>query len=290
MEPHQSSSISPFCAVTTTDDALASGGTTMPVRVYRTASTALPVPLVFHLHGGAFDKGSLESGRTICELLASAGAVVVSADYPLAPRHPFPQALEAAYGALCALHKCRAKWAQKRSLMFVAGEEAGGNLAAGLALMARDQQSPPIAGQILISPMLDPCMGTRSLRQAEAGTAGCQWAKGWLGYLGSPANAEHPYASPLRSSRLAGVAPALVLTADDDPLRDESVTYARRLRESGVAVERHVLSAPTGWPCTFGRPVGANESWGTTVRNCFRSFFIETLGALSPPSLQLKHI
>jgi acetyl esterase/lipase len=154
--------------------------------------------------------------------------------------------------------------------------------------MARDQQSPPVAGQLLISPMLDPCMGTRSLRQADAGTADCQWAEGWHGYLGCPTNAQHPYASPLGSSRLRGVAPALVLTAEDDPLRDESVSYARRLRESGVAVERHVLSAPTGWPGAFNRPVAPNASWPATVRNCFRNFFIETLGVLGRPSLHLN--
>ena len=253
---------------------------TMPVRLYRNGHAGRSAPVVMHLHGGAFVGGSLESGRTIANLLADAGAVVVSADYPLAPKHPFPGALEAAFRTLNWLHKSRASLAGRRSSVFVAGEEAGGNLAASLALMARDQQTPPLAGQILLSPMLDPGMATCSMREAQAGDAGCQWADGWQRYLGTADKADHPYAAPLGSSRLGGLAPALVLTAQDDLLRDESLRYAQRLRESGVTVDAHVLDGPTGWPCAFNDRSNADASvagsWAEAVRDRFAALFAQT--------------
>jgi acetyl esterase/lipase len=263
----------------------------MTARIYGKEPGPRSAPLVLHLHGGAFVGGSLDSGRTVSRLLADAGAVVVSVEYPLAPAHQFPHALQASYRALSCLRNSRADWVSKKSGIYVAGEEAGGNLAAALALMARDQQGPPLAGQILLSPMLDPCMATCSIRQAEAGPVGCQWADGWHQYLGSADKAAHPYAAPLGSSRLAGLAPALVLTAQDDPMRDESLSYARRLRESGVAVQEHVLAGPTGWPNalafwerSFDRleaylreRAPREEAWTTAVRDHFVEFFAQTM-------------
>ncbi len=252
----------------------------MPVRLYRGGAAGRSAPLVMHLHGGAFVGGSLDAGRTIAKLLAGAGAVVVSADYPLAPQTRFPGALEAALRTLNWMHKSRGSLAGRRSSVFVAGEEAGGNLAAALALMARDQQTPPLAGQILLSPMLDPGLATCSMREAEAGDAGCPWAEGWHRYLGSADKADHPYAAPLGSSRLGGLAPALVVTAQDDLLRDESLRYARRLRESGVAADTLVLDGPTGWPCALTNRSNGDasvaESWAAVVRERFAAFFAQT--------------
>jgi acetyl esterase/lipase len=199
--------------------------------------------------------------------------VVVSVEYPLAPRHPFPQALEAAFGALDWLHKTRGRIASRKSRLFVAGEEAGGNLAAGLALMARDRQAPGLAGQILLSPMLDPRMATCSMREADAGPVGCKWADGWHDYLGSADKAGHPYASPLVSTRLAGVAPALVVTAEDDLLRDEALAYARRLREAGAEVHESVLAGPTGWPCALHDAQAPLAPWTSAVREHLKKFF-----------------
>ena len=167
----------------------------------------------------------------------------------------------------------------EKSPLLVAGEEAGGNLAAALALMARDQQSPQLAGQILISPMLDPCLATRSIREAEAGAVGCKWADGWHQYLCSPDKAAHPYAAPLGSTRLAGLPPALVLTADDDPMRDESLSYARRLGDFGITVQQHVLRGPTGWPDALFESAHG-DPWAKAVREHFVEFF-ESLAAHS---------
>jgi acetyl esterase len=262
-------------ATTWRDDSIEAGADApVAVRVYGKRHGT--PPLVLHLHAGAFVGGSLDSGQLVASLLAEAGAIVVSADYPLAPAHIFPDALGATFGVLNALHQNRARWAARKSQIFVAGEEAGGNLAAALALLARDRHPGLLAGQILISPMLDPLMGTCSIRSAEAGPVGCQWADGWHQYLGSPEKAAHPYAAPLTSARLAGLAPALVLTAQDDPMRDESRRYARRLRESGVPVQHDVLTAPTGWPCALVRPESAATPWAATLRERAATFFAAT--------------
>ena len=277
-------------AVACAKDVVRLGATSMPVCIYGSPAEA-ERPVVVHLHAGAFVGGSLESGRPVSALLAEAGAIVVSADYPLAPRHPFPQAVELLHRFISLMHAGHTPWAQRRSRIFVAGEEAGGNLAAGLALLTRDRHAPALAGQILLSPMLDPRLATCSLRAAAAGPVGCcRWADGWRDYLGSPAAAAHPYAAPLGSSRLTGVAPALVVTAQDDPLRDEALSYARRLRESGVGVETHVLSAPTGWPCALTRK-SSNESWSANLRARFSTFFANTPDPLlRSPALHLSSI
>jgi len=247
-------------------------GARVPVRVYGKRTGAAPVAL--YLHGGAFTGGSAATSERLPALLTEAGAVAVSADYPLAPEYRFPFALEAMFDVLGALQRCCAEWASRRSSVFVAGEEAGGNLAAALALMARDRQAA-LAGQILLSPMLDPVMGTCSLRSAAVGAVGCPWADGWHAYLGSPDKAAHPYAAPLGASRLAGVAPALLLSAQDDPLRDESETYARQLRKAGVRVQHHVLPAPTNWPFAFATPANdATQSlWAAAVVDHLKTFF-----------------
>lgn len=262
------------------------------VRLYR-ARVEMPrsTPVVLHFHSGTFVAGSLESGRTVSDLLAEAGAVVASIDYPLAPQHPFPQALNAAFDVLTHIARGRTDWASKKAPLYVAGEEAGGNLAAALALMARDQRDPQLAGQILLSPMTDACLATCSMREADAGPVGCQWADGWHRYLSSPDKAAHPYASPIESSRLAGVAPALLVTAEDDLLRDETHSYARKLRESGVAVHEFLLSAPTGWPCALFKGVDRRDpqvaAWIDALRAHFVNFFADTL--TYPPSASSHH-
>jgi acetyl esterase/lipase len=245
----------------------------LPVRVYGKRSGAKPVTL--YLHGGAFTGGSSAQSERMAELIAKAGAIAVAADYPLAPAHPFPQATDAMFDVLCALHRCCSEWTSRRARLFVGGEEAGGNIAAALALMARDRQVP-LAGQILVSPMLDPVMGSCSFRSADVGEVGCPWADGWSAYLGSPEKAAHPYAAPINATRLAGVAPALVITAEDDPLRDESETYAYQLKSAGVSVQRETLSAPTGWPFVLSTPTNdamQAAPWSATVVERLKTFF-----------------
>ena len=260
---------------TWTDEAMDAGACgSVRTRIYQPGDVGRDAPLVLHLHGGGFIDGSLDSGHEMSKLLASAGAVVVSVAYPQAPESRFPRALEVAFGLLTKLHRNRARWSSRKSGLFVAGEEAGGNLAAGLALMARDQKAPVLAGQILISPMLDPCLATCSMREADAGPVGCKWADGWHQYLGSAEKAAHPYASPLGSSRLAGLSPALILTAEDDLLRDESLSYGQRLRQAGVRVETYVLPAPTGWPARLSGTAPFETSWESALRDRVTDFLL----------------
>lgn len=261
---------------TSRDEVLALDAAELAVRIYAAGPVLLDTPLVLHLHAGAFTSGSLEAGRTVATLLAEAGAVVMSADYPLAPRSVFPQTLQTLFQALTLISQKRGKWAGRKSPLFVAGEEAGGNLAAGLALMARDQRSPVLAGQILLSPMLDACLATESCRLAEAGPVGCKWADGWHQYLGTADKACHPYAAPLGSSRLGGLAPVLIVTAEDDPMRDESVTYASRLRASGVAAQDLVLPAPSHWPCALASADGLKAEWAARLGERFNEFLAST--------------
>ncbi len=236
------------------------------------------LPLVLHFHGGTFNGGSLDSGAGVAQLLAQAGAVVMSVDYPLAPARPFPEAIDTGYAALQWAWKARHKLAGPSAPLVVAGEEAGGNLAAAVALMARDRQEVPLSGQILLSPMLDACVATASLRDAcaQARAADCVWANGWRQYLPSAADAGHPYAAPGTVRRLAGLPPALLVTAQDDPLRDETLSYAARLRATGLAVQQAVLAGPTGWPGSYPdaqRTPGCPPRWADELRQHFRAFF-----------------
>jgi len=234
------------------------GQPAMATRLYGSKPAGGNAPLVLHLHGGAFVDGDLASGECLARMLAESGAVVLSLDYPLAPGHPFPQAVEAAYAAMEWLYKQRNKLAGPGAGLYVAGEEAGGNLAAAIALIARDRGHPPLAGQILVAPMLDPCTGTASLREAMGQDTCCKWIDGWKQYLRSPRDAEHPYAVPARAQRLADLPPALVLAGEDDPMRDEAMAYARRLAQAGIAVRTALIPA-SGWP----------ESLGDASQACF---------------------
>jgi acetyl esterase len=223
----------------------------VPTRIYGERKRGQVAPLVVHFHGGAFTAGGLDCGVRHASMLASAGGIVVSIAYPLAPAHPFPQALDVGYGVLEWAWKQRSKLAGTGAPVFLAGEEAGGNLAAATALIARDRAHPPLAGQILVSPMLDPCVGMASVRAGACVDTQGKWAEGWRNYLRCPQDATHPYAVPGGSLRLGGIAPTLVLTSTDDPMRDEARAYADKLRAAGVPVDFEMLTPPTGWPNTL---------------------------------------
>jgi acetyl esterase len=255
------------------------GAAPLPVRLYGKKRAGASLPLVVHFHGGAFVSGDLSSGECMAGLLVEAGAVVVSLAYPLAPDHRFPEAVESGYVALDWTYRHRAKLAGKEARVFLAGDEAGGNLAAAVALIARDRAHPPLAGQILIAPMLDPCVGTASLRET-APSHHCKWADGWKQYLRGPMDAEHPYAVPGKATRLADLPPALILSSGDDPMRDEAMAYGARLKQAGLAVTMDILPARTGWPETLAEPPG-ECACAQAVREHFRAFFAP---ATPPPS------
>jgi acetyl esterase/lipase len=227
---------------------LAVPGVGRSVRIHGARPRGRVVPLVLHFHGGNFTEGGIEGDANLAQLMAGAGAVVASFDYPLAPGARFPEAVEAGYAVLEWLFKQRASLAGRNAPLSVAGEEAGGNLAAAVAMVARDRLHPPLARQVLVAPMLDPCTASPSVRDKVGEQVECRWSSGWQQYLRGPLDAEHPYAVPARAQRLAGLPATLILTAADDPMRDEAIAYAQRLRDAGVAVTSPVLGTPSGWP------------------------------------------
>lgn len=248
-------------------------GQDVAVRMYGRKKAGVASPLVVHFHGGAFVSGDLDNGCTVARLLEAASAVVVSVAYPLTP---FPQPVETGYDVLKWVHRNRVKLGGQGALVYLAGEEAGGNLAAAVALMARDQAHPPLAGQILLSPMLDPCVGTASLREATGSATGCKWTEGWRNFLRCPRDAEHPYAVPAGAHRLTGLPPTLILVGDTDPMHDEALAYAARLEAAGLPVTRHVFSKNPQWPDALLRPGQHECPCAAGAIEQFRKFFETT--------------
>ncbi|WP_399677782.1 alpha/beta hydrolase [Xenophilus sp.] len=274
------------CAVAEEDIRIElAGGEPAQARVYgERRKGAAGAPLVLHFHGGTFVCGSLDNGRNVARLLCAAGARVVSLAYPLAPEHPFPKPIEVGYAALEWVYKQRVKLAGKGARVFLAGEEAGGNLAAAVALVARDRGHPPLAGQILLSPMLDPCAGTASVREATCSDAPCKWATGWQSYLRRPMDTMHPYAVPGSSLRLADVAATLVLVGPDDPMRDEALAYAKRLQAAGIPVTAAVLPNDSQWPDALYQPDDPGcPVCAATVKQRFIDFFEAEPSGAPPP-------
>ena len=209
-------------------------------RLYRAAADGRRDLLIVFFHGGGFVDGDLDEADGFLRRLADATGypVVLSATYTLAPVKPFPAAVEDAHAVLgwATKHKAKLGWTGKR--MLVAGIEAGGNVAAVAAMMSRDRGAPQLAGQILIMPMLDPGLSTCSMREmptcADEARVVDDCVAAYRGYLPHAADRSHPYASPLQSSRLKRLPPALILSTDDDPLRDEAEAYGAMLIGAGV--------------------------------------------------------
>ncbi len=208
----------------------------IPVRIYWPGEGSAKRLVVF-FHGGGFVLCNLDSHDAQARLLAlAADAVVISVDYRLAPEHPFPAAQEDCYAATCWALEHAAELGARPETLAVAGDSAGGCLAAAVCLMARDRGGPAIAYQMLIYPVTDAAMDTASYRDNAEGyflSAGMM-AWFWGHYLASPEDATA--ASPLRAGNFAGLPPASVITAEYDPLRDEGAAYAQALQQAGVEV------------------------------------------------------
>ncbi len=238
----------------------------IPLRAYRpagsTAGTALPV-LVYY-HGGGWTIGDLDTHDVLCRQLANAsGWAVVSVDYRMGPEHAFPAAVD---DALSAMHWVLAQagtLAVDAGRVAVGGDSAGGNLAAVVALAARDASAPRLALQLLIYPATDMEFRSESHRVNGADylltTVVMTWFRG--NYLRSEADRADWRASPLLAGSVAGTAPALVITAGYDPLRDEGRAYADRLREAGVPVAYRCFDGQIHGFITMGKVIDeANEA------------------------------
>jgi len=208
----------------------------IPARLYRPRSGMLP--LLVYFHGGGWVVGSVAVSDPFCRALANAsGCAVVSVEYRLAPEDRFPAAADDAYAATRWSADHAADLGIDASRIAVGGSSAGGNLAAVVALMARERGAPSIAFQLLHVPVVDHDFDTPSYRANGAGFGltlkGMRWF--WDLYAPDPKMRDEPYASPLRAKDLAGLPPAHVVTAECDPLRDEGKAYATRLQKAGVA-------------------------------------------------------
>jgi acetyl esterase len=222
-----------------------SGAPDVPVLIFSPVWRGEDRPALVYMHGGGFVLGDADGDKELPALLAAeVGAVVVSVDYRLAPEYPFPAAVEDCYAALTWLAGHADQFGIDKARIGIGGVSAGGGLAAGAALMARDQGGPALCFQFLDVPELDDRLETPSMR-AFVDTP--LWnrpnaVESWRHYLGERTSADEvsPYAAPARAIDLAGLPPAYLTVCEFDPLRDEGIAYAQSLVQHGVPTELHL--------------------------------------------------
>ncbi|HWY25227.1 MAG TPA: alpha/beta hydrolase [Nevskia sp.] len=255
-------------------------GGELRLRLYRDAPGILPITLFFH--GGGFVIGTLDTHDNICRCLAKrSGSLVISVDYRLAPEAPFPAAVKDACAALAWAHRNAREIGGDASRMAVAGDSAGGNLAAVAAQHWRDH-GPALRHQLLLYPITDWRADTESYRSFAKGYFLSWEMMNWFTrqYLPDAKAADDLRASPLRSRDLSGLAPATVITAEYDPLRDEGEAYAHAMREAGVAVELHRWPGQVhGFASMLGAVSAADASLTTAALALRNAFLVETAAA-----------
>ena len=207
----------------------------LPVRIYRPHNKSTLPALIF-FHGGGWVLSNIGVYEQAMRSLANRGQfVVVSVNYQKSPEHPFPVPFDDCYATLEWVHKNAQKLGVEPSMIGIAGDSAGGNLAAGVAIKARDNELP-LAFQALIYPCIEPALKTDSARSNGAGygltTRGMKWF--WEQYLQHARDENNPYAVPSAAKSLVGVSPAIVITAEFDPLLDDGYGYADMLKSDGV--------------------------------------------------------
>ena len=210
----------------------------VPIRIF-TPDAPGPLPILVHYHGGGWVIGSGDQSDNLCRAMATqTPCIVVSVEYRLAPETRFPGGLEDCYAATAWVAAHGTEFGGDPTRLAVGGESAGGNLAAAVALLARERGGPKIAYQLLVYPVSDANFETGSYREmAEGyGLSRAQMQYFWDLYVTSDADRTNPLASPLLAD-LSGLPPATVLTAEYDPLRDEGVALAEKLAAAGVPVE-----------------------------------------------------
>jgi acetyl esterase/lipase len=225
------------------------GDPEVPIRIYTPTGGAGPRPCVYEIHGGGFMTGNIDMMDGWCQIVAArVGAVVVSVEYRLAPEHPFPAGVEDCFAALCWTAENADSLGIDSGRIAIAGQSAGGGLAAATTLLARDRGGPALCFQLLEIPELDDRLETPSMKAFDDtplwNRPNAVWS--WRHYLGPDHSGEvSPYAAPARAKDLSGLPPAYVSTMEFDPLRDEGIEYAVRLLQAGVSVELH------SYPGTF---------------------------------------
>jgi acetyl esterase/lipase len=247
---------------------------TLRVRLYRPRTAATTVPAMLWMHGGGFlfgkpefdEPGNIETAREL-------GILIAAVDYRLAPQYPFPAPLDDCHAALSWLHGNAAALKVDPARIAIGGSSAGGGLAAGLALKARDEGAVPVAFQLLLYPMLDDCtvlrtdLADNNLRLWD--TASNRY--GWTSYLGAPPGGAtvSPYAAPARAANLTGLPPAWLGVGTYDLFLDEDRAYAQRLNAAGTPCEvREVEAAYHGFDAV---------SRNAPVSQAFRASYVAAL-------------
>lgn len=238
------------------------------LRVY-TPTTRRTRGAFFHIHGGGFTLGSIDDLYTVAKcahICGQVGCVVTTVEYRLAPEFPYPTAPEDCYAALCWVVEHAPSLDIDRSRVVVGGESAGGNLAAAIALMARDRGGPPLALQLLEVPVTDMSSTSKahpSLRQFGVGYGLDETAIEAFeaAYLPNQPDRSNAYASPLCAPELGGLPPLHLMTAEFDPLRDSGEAYARRLYEAGVPTTVHRFLGQTHGSAALWRTWAPAGAW-----------------------------
>ncbi len=213
-------------------------GGPLTVRIYR-PSESVDQPALVYFFGGGWTLGSIDTADGIARSLANAaGCVVVAPGYRLAPEAKFPAAVQDCVAAVRWVAEKAGDLGIDATRIAVGGDSAGGNLAAAASLMIRDSGGPTLVGQLLVYPNTDYLADTESMRENADpwlfNRTSVAWY--WGHYLREPSDGYNPLVSPLRAPDLSGLPPALLITAEYDPLRDEGEAYAKRLADAGVPV------------------------------------------------------
>lgn len=216
----------------------------IPARIY-TPSDETSLPVLVWFHGGGWVVGDLESAdATARHLCNESSSVIISIDYRLAPETKFPGASDDCYAATQWVSENASSLNADPDKIAVGGDSAGGNLAAVVSLMARDKQGPKIGFQLLVYPVTEMNFNTKSYIDNAEGYQlsrdGMIWY--WDHYLEDKESANNPYAAPMKAQSLQNLPPALIITAEYDPLRDEGKAYAERLKAEGVTTQYTMYS------------------------------------------------
>jgi acetyl esterase len=249
---------------------------TVPIRLYTPPSDG-PLPVLVYFFGGGWVLGSIDAIDHVCHALSTATpCAVASVAYRRAPEHRFPAGLEDCYAATAWLAEHASELGLDAGRVAVGGASAGGNLAAAVTLLARQNDAPRLVFQLLVYPPLEHGAETASMHApidpVFFGPRDVDWC--WSHYLAEAADGDNPLASPLRAQDLRGLPPALVITAEHDPLRDEGELYATRLGEAGVPAQSlRFDGAVHGFfsrPDTFDAAVEAQNRAAVILARAFR--------------------
>jgi acetyl esterase len=261
----------------------------IPVRVYRASANIDPLPVLVYYHGGGWVIGDLETHDGVCRQLAvDVGCIIVAVDYRRAPEHKFPAAADDAVAAFRWVAEHAAELGGDAARIAVAGDSAGGNLAAVVAQGARDSGGPQPCYQVLIYPVTDLRAESRSYETFADGFILTRDLMHWFRahYLSSEKERTDPRASPLLASDLSRLPPAFIMTAGFDPLRDEGRAYAERLREAGNSVTYRCYDGLIhGFISFTGGVVAARHAVGHAADALRRAFSAGSRSSAREPSI-----